>query len=148
VPVWLIWLIAAGVLAGAETLSLNFVLIMCAGGAAAGSITAGFGAPATVQVLVSLASAIALLLFIRPIATRHITAGTTHQTGTAALIGREAVVSSEVGPSSGLIRLNGQDWSARSIGDGHVYPAGTCVRVLEISGATAIVHEEPFIRPS
>ena len=69
--------------------------------------------------------------------------GPTHRTGTEALVGKQAVASTEVGPHSGLVRLNGADWSARSIGEGHVYPAGTTVRVLEISGATAVVVEEP-----
>jgi membrane protein implicated in regulation of membrane protease activity len=144
VPEWLIWLIAAGVLAGAETLSLNFVLIMCAGGAAAGAVTAAAGGPAALQVVVAIATACVLLLFIRPVAARHLLSGPTHVSGTAALVGKRAVVSTEVGPRSGLVRLNGQDWSARSVGEGHVYPPGTHVRVVEISGATAVVFEEPF----
>jgi membrane protein implicated in regulation of membrane protease activity len=143
-PAWLIWLIAAGLLAGAETLSLNFVLIMCAGGAAAGGITAAAGGPAVLQVVVTIVTAVVLLLFIRPVAARHLNTGPTHVSGTAALVGKRAVVSTEVGPSSGLVRLNGQDWSARSMGEGQVYPPGTEVRVVEISGATAIVFEEPF----
>jgi hypothetical protein len=52
-PAWLIWVIAAGVLAGAETLSMDFVLVMCAGGAAAGAVTAAAGAPPAIQVLVA-----------------------------------------------------------------------------------------------
>ena len=39
-PDWLLWLIAAGVLAAAEVTTLTFVLAMFAGGALAGSITA------------------------------------------------------------------------------------------------------------
>lgn len=141
-PAWLIWLIAAGGLAAAESLSLDFVLIMCAGGASAGAVTAAVGAPPIAQIAVALVAAAILLLLVRPVARRHLMAGPTHRSGTEALIGKRAVTSTEVGPHSGLVRLNGADWSARSIGDGHVYPAGTTVRVLEISGATAVVFEE------
>jgi membrane protein implicated in regulation of membrane protease activity len=84
-------------------------------------------------------------LFVRPVARRHLLAGPEHKTGSAALVGKRAVVSSEVGPQSGLVKLNGQEWTARSVGEGHVYPAGTNVRVVEISGATAIVFEEPTL---
>ena len=141
-PAWLIWLIAAGGLAAAESLSLDFVLIMCAGGASAGAVTAAAGGPPFLQVTVALIAAAFLLLLVRPVAKRHLTAGPVHRSGTDALIGKHAVTSTEVGPRSGLVRLNGADWSARSIGEGHVYPAGTTVRVLEISGATAVVFEE------
>src|ERR1700712_803423 len=141
-PEWLIWVIAAGALAAAESVSLDFVLVMCAGGAAAGGVTAAVGGPPVLQVAVALVVAAALLLLVRPIARRHFLSGPTHRSGTAGLVGKSAVTSTEVGPHSGLVRLNGADWSARSIGDGHVYPAGTTVRVLEISGATAVVFED------
>jgi membrane protein implicated in regulation of membrane protease activity len=141
-PDWLIWLIAAGALAAGETLSLDFVLVMCAGGAAAGAVTAAAGAPPFVQVLVALIATAALLLLVRPVAKRHLLSGPTHRSGVEGLIGKRAVASTEVGPNSGLVRLNGADWSARSMGDGHVYPAGTQLRVAEISGATAVVYEE------
>jgi membrane protein implicated in regulation of membrane protease activity len=144
VPEWLIWLIVAAGLAAAEMLSLNFVLIMCAGGAAAGGIAAAAGAPAVLSALVAVIVATVLLLVVRPVATRHLREGPAHVTGSDALVGKRAVTCTEVGPDSGLVRLNGQNWSARSIGDGHIFPPGTNVRVLQISGATAVVIEEPF----
>ena len=52
---WLIWLIISGVLAAAEAASLSFVLIMAAGGALAGALTAVLGGPAVLQVLVAIA---------------------------------------------------------------------------------------------
>jgi membrane protein implicated in regulation of membrane protease activity len=141
-PAWLIWLIAAAGLAAAESLSLDFVLIMCAGGAGAGGVAAALGAPLPAQLGVAVLVAALLLLVVRPVAKRHMTSGPTHRTGADALVGKSAVTSTEVGPRSGMVRLNGADWSARSIGEGHVYPCGTQVRVMEISGATAVVYEE------
>jgi membrane protein implicated in regulation of membrane protease activity len=135
----LAWLIAAGVLAGAETLSLDLVLIMCAGGAGAGAIAAGVHAPPTVQVIVAIAVAVGLLAFVRPVARRHLSGVGTHPTGTAALVGKNAIVLSKVDAHTGLIRLNGQEWTARAFDTTQTVPAGETVEVVEISGATALV---------
>jgi membrane protein implicated in regulation of membrane protease activity len=147
VSAWLIWLIAAGVLAVAEVMSLDFVLLMCAGGAAAGGAAAAAGAPVSVQVVTAAAVAAVLVFFVRPVAKRHLVVDGVHETGTAALVGRQAVVLSQVDAVSGRVRLNGSEWSARSLGEGKVFSAGTKVRVAEIAGATAVVFEEPFAEP-
>ncbi|MEO6886885.1 MAG: NfeD family protein, partial [Jatrophihabitantaceae bacterium] len=60
-PAWLIWLIASGVLAAAETATLTLVLVMFAGGAAAAAVTAAFGGPVFVQFLVAIVATLALL---------------------------------------------------------------------------------------
>src|SRR5579875_1555904 len=141
-PDWLPWLIAAGAFAAAEAASLTFVLLMFAGGALAGCVTAAFGGPVLVQFLVAIAVTLALLAGVRPIARRHLTAGAPALTGMDALVGQEAVVLNRVDARDGRIRLNGAEWSARSFDDAQVLPAGTVVRVLQISGATALVMPE------
>lgn len=135
---WLVWLIVAAVLAGAEALSLDLVLIMLAGGAAGGAITAGLGGAGAIQVLVAIVVALALLLGVRPIARRHLTARE-HLTGSEALVGKSAVVLSRVDSHDGRVRLNGGEWTARSFDDGQVIEPGTTVQVMQISGATAVV---------
>jgi membrane protein implicated in regulation of membrane protease activity len=142
-PAWLIWLVAAGVLAAAEALSMSLVLIMFAGGAAAAALTAGFGGGVFLQFVVALVATVALLGVVRPIARRHLTIGPAASTGTDALVGKEAIVLSEVDLHNGRVRLNGGEWSARSFDRTQVLPAGTVVRVMEISGATAVVWQEP-----
>jgi membrane protein implicated in regulation of membrane protease activity len=141
-PDWLPWLIAAGAFAAAEAASLTFVLLMFAGGALAGSVTAALGGPVLVQFLVAIGVTLALLGGVRPIAQRHLTAGPPAITGTDALVGQEAVVLDQVDARDGRIRLNGAEWSARSFDDAQVLPVGTVVRVLQISGATALVMPE------
>ena len=136
---WLIWLILAAVLAGAETLSLDLVLIMCAGGAAAGGIGAAAGLPPAAQIALAIAGALALLLFVRPVAKRHLTGSGTARTGVEALIGTQAIVTSKVDASDGRIRLGGGEWSARAYDRGQVIPVGSSVQVIEITGATALV---------
>ena len=87
-PVWLIWLVAAGVLGPAEALSGDFVLIMCGAGAGAGAVTAAVGASPAVQLVVAVAVALGLVLFLRPVAKRHLLVGCGHQSGSAALVGK------------------------------------------------------------
>ena len=136
-------MIAAAVLAGAETLSLDLVLIMCAGGAAGGAVTAALGGGAILQVVVAIVVSAVLLGFVRPIAKRHLVGIGTHQTGSAALVGKQAVVLSAVDAHDGRVRLNGAEWSARSYDQTQTLPVGETVRVMEIDGATAVVWKEP-----
>jgi membrane protein implicated in regulation of membrane protease activity len=143
----LLWLIAAGVLAVAEMSTLTFVLIMFAGGALAGAVTAAAGGSLLLQVIVAIAATVALLVGVRPVARRHLVNGPETPTGSDALVGQEAVVLSEVTAHDGRVRLNGGEWSARAYDQRQVLPAGTVVRVMKITGATAVVlHEEPYLR--
>lgn len=142
-PVWLIWVIAAGVLAGAETVSLDFVLIMCAGGAAGGAVTAALGGGAVLQVIVAIVVTGLLLGFVRPVARRHLVGIGTHQSGSAGLVGKQAVVLTAVDAHDGRVRLQGGEWSARSYDQTQTLDVGTTVRVMEIDGATAVVWREP-----
>jgi membrane protein implicated in regulation of membrane protease activity len=144
---WLVWLIAAGILAAAEISSLTFVLIMFSGGALAGSIVAALGAPVVLQVLVAIAATAVLLVGVRPVAQRHLAGAAESTTGSDALVGQQAIVLSEVTAHDGRVRLNGAEWSARAFDATQVVPAGTVVRVMKIAGATAVVlHEEPYLR--
>jgi membrane protein implicated in regulation of membrane protease activity len=139
VHAWLVWLILAAALAGAEALSLDLVLIMCAGGATAGGLAAVAGLPPAAQVAVAVAGSLALLLFVRPVAKRHLDGTGTARTGVDALIGTQAIVTSKVDARDGRVRLGGGEWSARAYDETQVIPVGSSVQVIEISGATAVV---------
>jgi membrane protein implicated in regulation of membrane protease activity len=137
---WVIWLIVAAVLGTVEvmTTTLAFGLVGIAALIAAG---AGFlGAPAALQFgAFVLASGVGLGV-ARPFALRHIRQPPMLRTGTAALVGRSAVVLEEVGPHSGRVRIGGEVWSARSYDETQVIPAGSTVDVMHIEGATALVY--------
>jgi membrane protein implicated in regulation of membrane protease activity len=137
---WVIWLIVAAVLGTVEvmTTTLAFGLVGIAALIAAG---AGFlGAPAALQFgAFVLASGVGLGV-ARPFALRHIRQPPMLRTGTAALIGRSAVVLEEVGPYGGRVRIGGEVWSARSYDETQVIPAGKTVDVMHIEGATALVY--------
>ena len=137
---WVIWLIVAVVLGTAEimTTTLAFGLVGVAALLAAGA--GFFGGDAAIQFgIFVIASALGLGV-ARPFALRHIRQPPMLRSGTAALIGRPAVVLEEVGPHSGRVRIGGEVWSARSYDDTTVIPAGKTVDVMHIEGATALVY--------
>ena len=63
------------------------------------------------------------------------------RTGTAALVGKVAVVPGRVGGDAGAVKLNGEIWTARPYDDGEVLATGRRVHVVEIRGATALVSD-------
>lgn len=142
--VWVIWLIAAGVLLIAEALSLDLVLIMCGGGAGAAALTAALGAPIPVQLAVFALVSVGLLGVVRPLAVRHLRlTAHTSATGVDALVGRNAVVVQTVNEHAGRVKIGGDEWSAQSYDPGQVLETGQTVRVMEIRGVTAVVWGEP-----
>jgi membrane protein implicated in regulation of membrane protease activity len=137
---WVIWLIVAAVLGTVEVLTttLAFGLVGIAALIAAG---AGYlGAPAALQFGVFVAASAVGLGVARPFALRHIRQPPMLRTGTAALVGRSALVLEEVGPHGGRVRIGGEVWSARSYDETQVIPAGKTVDVMHIEGATALVY--------
>ena len=89
---WVIWLIAAVALAVGEILNLSFFLFPFAIGAfaAAAVSLAGAGTPAAFAAFAVL-TAVSFAV-VRPIAKRHLRTPAQLRTGTAALVGRTAVV--------------------------------------------------------
>ncbi len=137
--IW-IWLIVAAALGVAEivTTTLAFGLVAVAALVAAVAVAAGGGAVIQLGAFV-LASAAGLGI-VRPIAVRHIKQPPTLRTGTAALVGRTALVLDEVSAYAGRVRIGGEEWSARPYDETLILPAGSTVDVLKIEGATALVY--------
>ena len=139
---WLLWLIAAGLFAAGEVASLDFVLLMFAGGAVGGMALALIGAAAFAQVIAFIVVSGVLLALVRPIATKHLTQGTPLQLdGVNTVIGRTARVTQAVDLHSGRIKLGADEWSARTQHSGEAFAIGETVRILEVDGATAVVGE-------
>jgi membrane protein implicated in regulation of membrane protease activity len=141
VPAWLIWLLAAGVLAIAEALSLDLVLIMLAIAALTTAGAAALGAGAAVQVAVFAVVSLGLVVVVRPLARRRLRVPLTsaQRTGIEGLKGRNAVVVRTVDQHGGRVKLGGEEWSAQSYDPLQVLPVGKTVQVMEIRGATAVV---------
>lgn len=136
---WLWWVAGALVLGLVEITSLDLVFFMLAVAAVAAAVAAGLDQSVTVQVLTFVAVAALLLAVLRPVALRKIKpAGAALRTNADALAGRTALVLEEVTDRTGLVKLSGEEWTARTEPD-TVLGVDETVRVLRIEGATALV---------
>ncbi len=136
------WILLAVILAGGEILTLSFFLAPFAVGALLGAAADLAGAGAVVSVLVFLISSGLLFGFVRPVARRHLRTPAQLRTGTAALVGKAAMVTERVDADGGAVKLEGEIWTARPYLPDEVIEPGSRVHVVEIQGATALVSED------
>ena len=136
-----IWLVAAAALGAAEMLTTTLALGLMAIGALAAALTEAVGGDPILQLAVFVAVSLAGIVLIRPVALRRLRRRSTLRTGTAALVGQTAYVLADVTPHAGRIRIGGEEWSARPYDESSVIPTGAKVDVLQIKGATALVHQ-------
>ncbi|GAB2470463.1 NfeD family protein [Streptomyces incanus] len=137
---WLIWLVIAAVLALAEIFTLTAALGMLSAAALVTAGCAALGLPLPLQFLVFAVVATVTVLFLRPIAVRHVLQPQVARFGIDALVGRAAYVVSEVSGLGGRVRIDGEEWTARAYDETLVIPPGKTVDVIEISGTTAFVY--------
>ncbi|MFH8754293.1 NfeD family protein [Streptomyces atroolivaceus] len=142
---WFVWLLAAAALGAAEFFTLTLVLGLLAGAALAAAVVAGVGVGLFGQLIALGAAAAAGLAIVRPIALRHMAQQPVTREGSDALIGKRAEVMQEVTATRGLIKLSGEEWSARALDESLVIPTGELVEVMEIEGATAIVYPRELL---
>jgi membrane protein implicated in regulation of membrane protease activity len=137
---WLVWVIVAVALAIGEIFTPGlFFLGPVALAAAAAAVAAAVGAGSVLSLIVFIVGALASLLVLRPIARSHVHMPAISRTGTAALVGRQAVVTRRIGPAGGRVRIGGEEWTARAFLEGEAFEEGQAVEVVEIQGATALV---------
>ena len=140
----MIWLIVAVGLLVAEIFSLDLVLVMFASGAAAAAVAAGVGSPLLIQALVFALVSVASLVVVRPLAKRKFELG--HDPvkhGIDAIRGADALVLEAVDQHSGLVKIGGEQWTARAYDSSQVIEPGQTVQVVEVKGATALVWRLP-----
>lgn len=142
---WLAWLIAAVALGVAEAFSLTLAFGIFSAAALLAAVVASVDAPWIFQLLTFAAASLLGLLVVRPIALRHASQPALTRDGTDALIGRTATVLTEISADQGLIKLSGENWSARPLDETLIIPAGAAVDVMEIQGATAIVYPRDLL---
>ena len=138
---WIVWLNVAAVLGVAELLTTTHAFGLIAVAAAAAAEVVAFHLSFALQLIAFAVAAGAGLVFVRPIALRHFKQPPQLRTGTAALVGRTAIVLEEVTDHSGRIRIDGEEWSSRTyVDDSPAIPVGAKVDVMQIKGATALVY--------
>jgi membrane protein implicated in regulation of membrane protease activity len=132
------WFAAAGVLLIVEILTVDLLFASLAFSAllAAGANALGYGV--AIQGVVFGVGAVTSLMFLRPIALRHLKKKPAdHATNVEALIGAPALTLSAITENEGLVKLSGETWSART-NKGEI-ESGARVEVVAIEGATAVV---------
>jgi membrane protein implicated in regulation of membrane protease activity len=141
---WETWLGLTILLGVAEMFSLDFVLLMLAGGAAVGMLAAMVGAPFALQVVLASAAALAAVTLVRPNVVRRMQTGPDLALGHGKLVGQQGLVTERItSMSPGRIRLAGEIWSAQPYDDTLIIEPGETVDILQIKGATAMVHPVP-----
>ena len=138
---WIVWLIAAAVLGVAELVTMTFAFGLIAVAAVVAAVVGAFHLGLTFQLASFVGAAGSGLVFVRPIAIRHLKQPPELRTGVAALVGRSAIVLEEVNEHSGRVRIDGEEWTSRPyLDETLVIPVGTRVDVMQIKGATALVY--------
>lgn len=140
------WLVLTVVFAMIEGLTPQMVTIWFAAGSLGALITAICGGPIWLQGIVFVTLSLVLLAATRPMAKRLLKAKP-ERTNADRLIGSIAIVTQDINndEATGEAKASGQAWTARSAG-GETIPAGTKVRVVEISGVKLMV--EPVKEPA
>lgn len=143
---WETWLGLTILLGVAEMLSLDFILLMLAAGAGVGMIAALLGAPFILQAVLAAVAAVAALALVRPTLVKRMHAGPELALGHGKLVGQQGLVLETVtSQQAGRIKLAGEEWTALPYDEALVIEPGTTVDILQIRGATALVHPVPSI---
>ena len=140
---WVWWTIAGVAFAVGEMAIMGFALAPFAGGSFAAALFALAGAGTAVSIVVFAVITALLFLFVRPVARRHVRQPPETRTGTAALIGRSGMVLERIANDEGVgvVKIDGEVWTARAYDEDEVIEAGKRVQVIQIKGATALVSE-------
>ncbi len=137
------WLLTGVILAIAEVFTSTFVLVMFAAGAFAAAALAALGLPVWLQLAAFAAVSAAAVMGLRPVIQQHLRHDSdSAPLGLAAIEGAAGLVLERVDADHGLVKIEGELWSARPYDATEVFEPGERVRVIEIKGATALVWKE------
>ncbi len=143
----LLWIVLGVVLVVAEAFTATFVLLMLAAGAFAAAVAAAVGANVALQAAAfAVVSALSIWL-LRPVIRRHAlptVADPDAMDGTRVLEGAPGEVLEQVTADSGLVRVEGEIWTARVYDATQVIDQGERIRVIEVRGTTAMVWRDEF----
>ncbi len=141
---WILWVVAACVFGVAELhFATAFFLAPFALGAVVAAIVDLVGGGALPSLITFVFVSVLMLLFARPIAAAHLRVPPQLRTGTAALVGKHALVLERIANQEGVgcVKIDGEVWTARAYDEDEVIEQGARVHVVDIRGATALVME-------
>ncbi|MCA2219055.1 NfeD family protein [Jidongwangia harbinensis] len=138
----ILWVILAAVLAVAEIFTATLFLIMFSVGATAAAAAAALGAPVPLQAGVFVVVSALTLAAARPALRRHLNRPGRVGMGTELMQGTSAVVVEHVNADSGMVKIGGELWQARSLENLGDYPPGDRVTIVDIGLGTVVVWRE------
>ena len=144
------WIVLGVVLAVAEIFTTTLFLIMFAAGAFAAAGAAALGAPVALQALVFALVSVLSVAVARPVIRGHARSAMEsgdHPFGVEALEGATALVIERVDPDHGMVKIDGELWSARPYDATQVFDPGARVQVIKVRGATALVWQDDISSP-
>lgn len=146
----LLWIALGVVLVIAELFTTTLFLIMLGAGAFAAAAAAALGVPLAGQALVFTVVSALTLVAVRPVIERHrrsaVDSGE-EPFGVEAIEGSTAVVLERVDASQGMVKIDGELWSARAYDGTETYAPGDRVRIIEVRGATVLVWRDDLATP-
>ena len=140
IPIY--WLIAFVALIGIEIATMALTTIWFAGGAIVAFLLSLFHTSIEFQLAAFVITSFLLLFLTRPFASKYVNSQTV-KTNAEGLIGKKARVIATIDneQGTGLVVVDGQEWTART-GTAEVsYEVGKMVRIREIQGVKLIVEE-------
>ena len=123
-----------------EAVTVGLASIWFAIGSVAALICALAGGPVWLQVVWFVAVSALTLYLTRPLVKKYVT-GRAVPTNADRNIGRTAVVTEEISniAATGAVKVDGLDWTARSVNDDVTIPKGAVVVIREIRGVKLLV---------
>lgn len=146
----LLWIVLGVGLVIAELFTMTLFLVMFGVGAFAAAGAAALGAPVAAQVLTFALVSALTVVGLRPVIQRHrrsaLDSGE-QPFGVEAIEGSTALVVERVTVDSGIVKIDGELWSARAFDATQQCAPGERVRVIEVKGATVKVWRDDLTPP-
>jgi len=138
----LVWIFIAVIFAVIEALTMGLTTIWFSAGAVCAAVASMLHAHMLMQVIVFLVVSVVLLYFTKPLAEKKLRIGQ-EKTNADALIGRKGLVVAEIAPyQTGLVKVDGQVWTAIGMTNDTRIEIGTEVTITKIQGVKLIVIAE------
>jgi membrane protein implicated in regulation of membrane protease activity len=141
---WVIWVVAAGVLFAIEATTTAFVAVYFGVAAAITAVLAVLGLPLPLQLAAFAAVSVGGMLLTRPALKRLASTAPVMRSGVDAMRGRRGIVTKPIAElDPGLVKVEGEIWTARCYFEGEPIAEGTRIEVVEVRGVTALVVPAP-----
>ena len=135
---WLFWLVVAGIFFVGEIITVGFLVFWLGVGALFAMLVSFITNNIIIQTAVFVVSSVALIFLTKPLIKKYIDNQEFIPTNAESLIGKRGKVIKEISDCSGLVKINGEVWTAVSE-DNSLIVNGRDVKVVKIDGVKLIV---------